>query len=60
MTMGNSPNHDGSSSPRQAELEDRLRSLDQDIALQKRIIKDLEQNGQPSVAATTLLSAEKS
>ena len=53
--MGNDRRLSGLSEARRLELEVRFRGLDEDVLRQKRIIRDLEDSGHPSVAAKTVL-----
>jgi hypothetical protein len=53
--MGSGQGSGGLSEARRLELETRFRELDADLVRQRRIIKDLEQDGHTSVAANTLL-----
>jgi hypothetical protein len=54
-TMGNDRKSGGLTEARKLELEVRFRSLDADVSRQRRIIKELEEDGHPSTGAKTVL-----
>ena len=53
--MGSGPTSGGLTEARLLELETRFREIEDDLTRQRRIIKDLEDDGHTSVGANTVL-----